>query len=95
MNKNVTVFIQVKDRGFHLRVPADQEQYYIRARDSFKRIVEKYKAKGHDDIEAIALTSIDSIVSLQRNYDQLEKQKQQLAEMVASWDKKLEKSLSS
>lgn len=93
MDQRVTVFIQVKDRGFHLRVPVDQEQYYIRARDSFKLIVEKYKAKGHDDIEAIALTSIDSIVSLQRHYDQLEKQKQQLAEMIALWDEKVEESL--
>ena len=53
----------------------------------------KYKAQGHDDIEAIALTSIDSIVSLQRNYDQLEKQRQQLLQMIAKWDGKLEKFL--
>lgn len=81
------------DRGFHLHVPADQEQYYIRAKDSFRRMVEKYKGKGHDEMEAMALTSIDSIVSLQRNYDQLEKQKQQLANMIATWDTKVEKSL--
>ncbi len=93
VDDRVTVFIQVKDRGFHLRVPADQEQYYVRARESFKRSVVKYKAQGHDDIEAIALTSIDSIVSLQRNYDQLEKQRQQLLQMIAKWDGKLEKFL--
>lgn len=93
VDERVTVFIQVKDRGFHLRVPVDQEQYYVRARESFKRSVGKYKEIGHDDIEAIALTSIDSIVTLQRHYDQLEKQRQQLLKMIAMWDEKLEKSL--
>lgn len=93
VDDRVTVFIQVKDRGFHLRVPVDQEQYYVRARESFKRSVGKYKEIGHDDIEAIALTSIDSIVTLQRHYDQLEKQRQQLINMIATWDGKLDKVL--
>lgn len=93
MEEHVTVFFKVMDRGFNLHVPADQEQYYIRAKESFKRFVEKYKAKGHDEMEAIALTSIDSIVSLQRNYDQLEQQKQHLANVIALWDDKVEKSL--
>lgn len=93
MEQFVTVFIQVKDRGFHLRVPKDQEDYYIKARDSFKRLVERQKEKGHDDMEAIALTSIESLVSLQKSHDQFEKQKQQLTDMVAKWDEKVVNSL--
>lgn len=93
MEQHVTVFFQVKDRGFHLHVPKDQEHFYIKARDSFKVFVERHKNKGHDDIEAIALTSIEALVSLQRSHDQLEKQRQQLANMVALWDEKVEEAL--
>ena len=95
MEQHVSVFFQVKDRGFYLRVPRDQEHFYIKARDSFKVFVERHKKKGHDDMEAIALTSIEALVSMQRSHDQLEKQKQQLANMVASWDKKVDDALKS
>lgn len=93
MEQHVTVFFQVKDRGFHLQVPKDQEDFYIKARDLFKVFVERHKKKGHDDMEAIALTSIEALVAMQRSHDQLEKQKQQLADTMARWDEKVEEAL--
>lgn len=93
MEEHVTVFFQVKDRGFQLHVPKDQEDFYIKARDSFKVFVERHKSKGHDDMEAIALTSIEALVAMQRSHAQLEKQKQELANIMGKWDEKVEEAL--
>lgn len=93
LNQDVTVFLKIMDRGFNLSVPIEQEKYYRRGYDYFKRIVEKYKEKNHDEIEAIALTSIDCIVALQRSHEQLEEQKAFLERRVEDWNDRLERAL--
>ncbi len=71
-NPDVSVFIKILDRGFKLSVPADQEIFYRDGYDVFKERVKalKEKGKGYDDIEAIALTSIECLVALQRNMEE-------------------------
>lgn len=68
-NPDVSVFIKLLDRGFKLSVPADQEIFYREGYEVFKERVQmiKKKGKGYDDIEAIALTSIECLVAMQRN----------------------------
>jgi cell division protein ZapA (FtsZ GTPase activity inhibitor) len=73
LNPDVSVFIKLLDRGFKLSVPADQEKYYRDGYEVFLHRVEQHKLKGkvYGDIEAIALTSIECLVALQRNQEQL------------------------
>ncbi|MBE9464113.1 cell division protein ZapA [Dyadobacter subterraneus] len=76
-NPDVSVFIKILDRGFKLSVPADQEIFYREGYDTFMervRIIKnKGKGKGYDDIEAIALASIECLVALQRNQVETER----------------------
>jgi cell division protein ZapA (FtsZ GTPase activity inhibitor) len=71
-NPDVSVFIKLLDRGFKLSVPADQEIFYRDGYEVFMERVQqlKKKGKGYDDIEAIALTSIECLVALQRNIEE-------------------------
>lgn len=66
---DTAVFIKILDRGFNISVPSDQEQYYRDGYEVFKHKIEEHKTrgKGYDDIEAIALTSIECLVALQRS----------------------------
>lgn len=70
---DTAVFIKVLDRGFNLSVPSDQERYYREGYEVFMYKIEeqKKKGKGYDDIEAIALTSIECLVALQRSEERL------------------------
>lgn len=79
-NKEVTVFIRLLDRGFNLSVPADQEELYIKSYNNFLERFEMYKSgeKKYDDFEAIALAAIESMVSAERNEEQMK----QLIEML-------------
>jgi cell division protein ZapA (FtsZ GTPase activity inhibitor) len=66
---DTAVFIKILDRGFNLSVPSDQEHFYREGYEVFKHKIEEHKkkGKGYDDIEAIALTSIECLVALQRS----------------------------
>jgi hypothetical protein len=68
-----TVFIKVLDKGFNLSVPAAQEALYRDGYEVFMHKMKVHEAKGHDPLEAIALTSIDCLVALQKAQDQLGK----------------------
>ncbi len=92
-SQDVTVFLKIMDRGFNLSVPIEQEKYYRKGYEYFKRIVNKYKERNHDEIEAIALTSIDCIVALQRSYEQLDEQRALLEKRMDDWNLKMEKAL--
>lgn len=71
-NPDVSVFIKLLDRGFKLSVPADQEKFYRDGYEVFMQRVQQHKLRGkvYGDIEAIALTSIECLVALQRNNEQ-------------------------
>ncbi|NIJ54926.1 cell division protein ZapA [Dyadobacter arcticus] len=72
-NPDVSVFIKLLDRGFKLSVPADQEKFYREGYEVFLQRVQQHKLRGkvYGDIEAIALTSIECLVALQRNQEQM------------------------
>jgi cell division protein ZapA (FtsZ GTPase activity inhibitor) len=72
-NPDVSVFIKLLDRGFKLSVPADQEKFYREGYEVFMQRVQQHKLRGkvYGDIEAIALTSIECLVALQRNQEQM------------------------
>ncbi|TLV02342.1 cell division protein ZapA [Dyadobacter luticola] len=72
-NPDVSVFIKLLDRGFKLSVPADQEKFYRDGYEVFLQRVQQHKLRGkvYGDIEAIALTSIECLVALQRNQEQM------------------------
>lgn len=94
-NPDTAVFIRLLDRGFNLSVPADQEKYYRDGYEVFMHRVEEHKTKGkgYDDIEAIALTSIECMVALQRSQDRLESLIAALEEKVDDLDSALTKAL--
>lgn len=73
-NPDVSVFIKLLDRGFKLSVPADQEKFYRDGYEVFLHRVQQHKLRGkvYGDIEAIALTSIECLVALQRNQEQMD-----------------------
>lgn len=65
---DTAVFIKILDRGFNLSIPSEQEHFYRDGYEVFKHKIEEHKNKGkYDDIEAIALTSIECLVALQRS----------------------------
>jgi cell division protein ZapA (FtsZ GTPase activity inhibitor) len=85
-NPDVSVFIKLLDRGFKLSVPADQEKFYREGYEVFLQRVQQHKLKGkvYGDIEAIALTSIECLVALQRNQEQMDS-------LVAAFKSRVEK----
>lgn len=67
---DVSVFIKLLDRGFNLSVPPDQEKFYRDGYEAFLHKVNHYKeGKTYDDIEAIALASIDCLVAFQKSQE--------------------------
>jgi hypothetical protein len=68
-----TVFIKIMDKGFNLSVPTEQESLYREGYDVFMHKIKLHEAKGHGPLEAIALSSVDCMVALQRAQDQLHK----------------------
>ena len=85
-NPDVSVFIKLLDRGFKLSVPADQEKFYRAGYEVFMQRVQQHKLKGkvYGDIEAIALTSIEGLVALQRNQEDMD-------DLVAAFKSRVEK----
>jgi len=94
-NPDVSVFIKILDRGFKLSVPADQEVYYREGYDVFMKRVKQIKdqGKGHDDIEAIALTSIECLVAYQRNLEETNNLYARLEERIDVLDFKISDSI--
>ncbi len=68
-----TVFIKILDKGFNISVPAEQESLYRDGYEVFMHKIKLHEGKGNGPLEAIALTSIDCLVALQRTQDQLGK----------------------
>lgn len=68
-----TVFIKILDKGFNLSVPTEQEPMYREGYEVFMHKIKLHEAKGHSPLEAIALSSVDCMVALQKAQDQLNK----------------------
>jgi hypothetical protein len=68
-----TVFIKILDKGFNISVPVEQEALYRDGYEVFMHKIKVHEDKGNAPLEAIALTSIDCLVALQKAQDQLGK----------------------
>jgi cell division protein ZapA len=89
------VFIKLLNRGFHTLVPAGDERYYHEGYKVFLERMEQHKANGSafDDIEAIALTSLDCLVAIQRYNELLGNTLDMVETRVDKLDKVISKSL--
>ncbi|QRQ99413.1 cell division protein ZapA [Dyadobacter sandarakinus] len=84
---DVSVFIKLMDRGFNLSVPADQEKFYREGYEAFMHKVKHHKrGKNYDDIEAIALASIDCLVALQKSQEVMKELIEAFQNRVAKLD---------
>ncbi len=89
------VFIKLLNRGFHTLVPAGDERFYHEGYKVFLERMEQHKTNGtaFDDIEAIALTSLDCLVAIQRYNELLSGTLDTMEKRVAKLDKVISKSL--
>jgi len=89
------VFIKLLNRGFHTLVPAGDEPFYHEGYKVFLERMEQHKANGtaFDDIEAVALTSLDCLVAIQRYNELLKNTLETMENRVEKLDKVISKSL--